>query len=130
MPSPIARNGMPNNAKMPPTLALEVQKTAKAKNGIPNRNVCQLFLKAYMNGSGWAHHRTFSPRSCRDGSIVMHRRLAPVLGALLLDVAQVLVEHDAAFARERHEALATGAADQREICFTGQLDAPGGEARA
>src|SRR5262245_4194842 len=103
---------------------------ANAKNGIPNKNVCQLFLKAYINGWGLAHHRTFSPRSCKPGSIVMHRRLAPVLRALFLDVAQVLVEHDAALARECDEALATGAADQREIGFARELDAPGGEARA
>src|SRR5262245_56934922 len=63
-------------------------------------------------------------------SLVMHRRLTPMLGAFLLDVTQVLVEHDAALARERDEALAAGAADQGEICFTRELDAPGGEARA
>src|SRR5215467_16300872 len=63
-------------------------------------------------------------------SIIVHRRLAPVLGALLLDVAQILVEHDAAFAGERDEALAAGAADEREVGLAREFHAPGGEARA
>ena len=63
-------------------------------------------------------------------SIVMHRRLAPVLAALVLDVSEVLVEHDAVFARERDEALAARAADQRQARLARKLDAPGGEARA
>ena len=42
----------------------------------------------------------------------MHRRLAPVLGAFILDVGEVLIEHDADFARERDKALA--AAVQRK----------------
>src|SRR5262249_36826186 len=63
------------------------------------------------------------------GSVVMHRRLAPVLHGLLLDVAEVLVEDDAVLARQRDEALAAGAADQREAGLARELDAPGGEAR-
>src|SRR6266849_843365 len=78
--------------------------------------------------------RASSPASTRPSvgglSVVMHRRLAPVLAALLLDEAQVLVEHDAFLARERDEALAASAADQREIGLARELDAPGGEARA
>jgi hypothetical protein len=41
----------------------------------------------------------------------MHRSLAPVLGAFLLDEVEVLVEHDAVFASEGDEALAAGATD-------------------
>src|SRR5258708_3267770 len=61
-------------------------------------------------------------------SIVMRRALAPVLAALVLDVAQVLIEHDAVFTRERDEALAARAADQRQPRLAGQFDTPGGEA--
>src|SRR3954453_10569788 len=63
-------------------------------------------------------------------SIVMRRALAPVLAALVLDVAQVLVEHDAVLTRQRDEALAARAADQRQPRLAGKLDAPGREARA
>src|SRR5713226_5294754 len=63
-------------------------------------------------------------------SIVMHRRLALVLGALLLDIAQVLIEHDAAFAGERDEALAAGATDEREVGLARGRDRPGGGAGA
>src|ERR1700750_2204980 len=62
-------------------------------------------------------------------SIVMHRRLAPVLRALVLDVGQVLIEHDAVFARERDEAFSPRAPDQCQPCRARELDAPGGEAR-
>src|SRR5215470_13548474 len=63
-------------------------------------------------------------------SIVMHRRFAPVLGALFLDVGKILIEHDAVFAGERDEAFAARTADQGEVRLARQLDAPGGEARA
>src|ERR1700742_1570122 len=63
-------------------------------------------------------------------SIVMHRRLAPVLAALLLDVGKVLVEHDAVLAGERDKALAARAADQRQPGLARKLDPPGGEAGA
>ena len=53
--------------------------------------------------------------------------LAPVLGRFLLDVAQVLIEHDALLARERDEALAARAADQREAGLAREVDAPGSE---
>ena len=53
-----------------------------------------------------------------------------MLRALLLDIGQVLVEDDALLARERDEALAAGAADERQPGLAGELDAPGGEARA
>ena len=49
----------------------------------------------------------------------MHRGLAPVLGALVLDIGEVLVEHDAVLARERDEALAARAADQRQVGLAG-----------
>src|SRR5215471_7629698 len=51
----------------------------------------------------------------RMTSIIVHRGLAPVLGTLLLDVVEVLIEHDALLACERDEPLAARAADQREI---------------
>src|SRR5438067_1715392 len=63
-------------------------------------------------------------------SIVMHRRLAPVPAALLLDASEILVEHDAVLAGECNEALAARAADQREARLARELDAPGGKARA
>src|SRR5262245_42917344 len=63
-------------------------------------------------------------------SIVMHRGLAPVSGALLLDQPEVLVEHDAVLAGERDEALPAGAPDQGEAGLARELHAPGGEARA
>src|SRR4051812_47151148 len=62
-------------------------------------------------------------------SVVMHRRLAPVLAALLLDVSEVLVEHDAVLAGERNEAFSPCAADEREPGLACKLHAPGGEAR-
>src|SRR5262245_20683436 len=76
--------------------------------------------------------RASPPASTRPSgrSVVMHRSLAPVLRALLLDIGEVLVEHDALLAGERDEALAAGAADQREVGLARELDAPGGEARA
>src|SRR5262245_64260585 len=78
--------------------------------------------------------RASPPASTRPStgrvSVVMHRGLAPVLGALLLDVGEVLVEHDAVLAGERDETLAAGTADQREVGLARQLDAPGGGARA
>src|SRR6185295_13900828 len=76
--------------------------------------------------------RAWPPARTRPsvGSIVMHRRFAPVLRALLLDVVEVLVEHDAAFAGERDKALAARAPDQGEVGLARELDAPGGEARA
>src|SRR5205085_7558618 len=63
-------------------------------------------------------------------SIVMHRRLAPVPAALLLDASEILVEHDAVLARERNEALAARAADQREAGLARELDTPGSKAGA
>src|SRR5712672_3360797 len=68
--------------------------------------------------------RASPPASTRPSgrSIVMHRRLAPVLRALLLDEAEVLVEHDALLAGERDEALAASAADQRQVGLACQLD--------
>src|SRR5882724_1104669 len=54
-------------------------------------------------------------------SVVMHRRLAPVPRALLLDIVDILVEHDAVLAGERDEALSPRAADQREAGLAGKL---------
>ena len=48
----------------------------------------------------------------RFGLIVMHSGLAAVLGAFVLDISEVLIEHDALCAGKRDEALAAGAADQ------------------
>src|SRR6478672_4268813 len=63
-------------------------------------------------------------------SVLMHRRLAPVLAALFLDVGEVLVEHDAVLAGERDETFSPRAPDQRQPGLARKLDAPGGEARA
>src|SRR5213592_348565 len=60
-------------------------------------------------------------------SIVMHRRLASVLAALLLDVGEVLIEDDAVLAGERDEALAARAADQGEPGLARKLHPPGRE---
>ena len=58
----------------------------------------------------------------------MHRGLAPVFGAFVLDEGEVLIEDDAVLAGERDEALAARAADQCQIGLARQFDAPGGEA--
>src|SRR5262245_63958650 len=80
--------------------------------------------------------RASPPASTRpkvDGpaaSVVMHRRLAPVLHALVVDVAKVLVEHDTVLARQGDEAFSARAADQGQTGLAGEVDPPGGEARA
>src|SRR2546421_228255 len=51
-----------------------------------------------------------------------------MLAALVLDVGEILVEHDAVLACERNEAFSPCAADQREAGLARKLDAPGGEA--
>ena len=66
----------------------------------------------------------------RFGLIVVNRGLAAVLGAFVLDISEVLIEHDAICAGKRNEALAAGAADQRQVRFAREFDAPGGEAGA
>src|SRR5207302_512134 len=48
-------------------------------------------------------------------SIVMHRGLAAVLGALFLDIGEVLVEHDAVEAGERNKAFSARAPDQGQV---------------
>src|SRR5690349_6208459 len=63
-------------------------------------------------------------------SVVTTFTLALVLGRFLLDVSEVLVVDDALFAREDDEALAAGAADQRQSDLAREIDAPGGEAGA
>jgi hypothetical protein len=77
-------------------------------------------------------HKAESRRTAhaRFFSLIAHRGLAAMLGAFFFDISEVLVEHDAAFTRERDEALAAGAADQRQIRLARKLDAPSGEARA
>src|SRR5262249_29990297 len=74
--------------------------------------------------------RRIQPRRAREASIIVHRGFAPVLGALLLDQFEVLIEHDALLARARDETLAARATDQRKIRLARKLDAPGGEAGA
>src|SRR5262249_28415555 len=66
----------------------------------------------------------------RRASIIVYRGLAPVPGALFLDVLEILIEHDALLSGECDEALAARATDEREIRLAGELHAPGGEARA
>src|SRR4030081_2889983 len=97
---------------------------------MPNRKLWDAFLSAYRVGIGFPDQISLSPGSVSGTSIIVHSRLAPVLAALLLDISEVLVEHDARFARERDEALAARAADQRQVGLARKLDAPGREARA
>src|SRR5262249_32537053 len=61
-------------------------------------------------------------------SIVMDCGFAPMLGALLFDVAEVLIKHDAFLAGERDEAFAARAADQCQVRLAREFDAPSGEA--
>src|SRR5262249_56518833 len=68
------------------------------------------------------------PSVAGRGSIVMHGCLAPVLRALLLDVAEVLVEHDALLAGECDETLAARAADQSEVRLAREFHTPRSEA--
>src|ERR1700730_8710961 len=71
-----------------------------------------------------------STRPSVDGiSVFMHGRLAAVLGTLVSDIGEVLVEHDAILTGERDEAFAARPSDQGEVRLAGELDAPGGEAR-
>src|SRR5690242_20128379 len=72
---------------------------------------------------GRSHQTSFSPLArrrvmasgCRALLLIaIHRPLAPVLRAFLLDVGEVLIEHDAVFTRQSDKALAARAADQRE----------------
>src|SRR5690242_7678912 len=88
---------------------------------------------------GRSHQTSFSPLArrwvmasgCRALLLIaMHRPLAPVLRALLLDIGEVLIEHDAVFAGERDEAFSARAPDQCQAGLARELDAPGGEARA
>src|SRR5207302_721624 len=66
-----------------------------------------------------------------DGtSVVMRGCLAPMPGGFILDVTQVLVEHDARLAGERDEAFAARAPDQCEAGLAGELHPPRGEAGA
>src|SRR5262245_44305909 len=53
--------------------------------------------------------------------------LARMLPVLVLAMGEIRIEDDARLARERHEALAAGAADQRKVCLPRELDAPGRE---
>src|SRR5262245_19197055 len=62
-------------------------------------------------------------------SVVMHRGLAPMFRAFLLDQPEVLVEHDAVLPREGDEALPAGAPDQGEAGLARELHPPGREAR-
>src|SRR5262249_19540663 len=71
-----------------------------------------------------------SARRLRAASIIVHRGLAPVPGALLLDEFEVLIEHDALLARERDETLAARATHERQVRLARQFDAPGSETRA
>src|SRR5262249_3856791 len=78
----------------------------------------------------WRGRHDTPARRLRTASIIVHRGLAPVLGALLLDEFEILIEHNALFAGERDETLAARAAHEREVRLARQFDAPGGEARA
>src|ERR1700760_315091 len=66
----------------------------------------------------------------RDCSVIVHGGFAAMLGAFLVHVGEILIEHDPALTGERDEALAAGAPDQGEVRLAGELNAPGGEARA
>src|SRR5262249_9217992 len=56
--------------------------------------------------------------------------LAPMACGFFLDIVEALVVDEALGARQRDEALATGAADQRQSDLQRQVDAPGREARS
>src|SRR5712671_1840754 len=64
----------------------------------------------------------------RVSLLIAYGRLPPMLGAFLLHISEVLVEHDAALARKGDEAFAARASDQREIGLARQFHAPGREA--
>src|ERR1700721_1552950 len=68
--------------------------------------------------------------SVRRDLLVVHRRLTSVFGAFFLDISEVLIEHDSAFAGERDETLAPRPPDQRQIGFARQINAPGRKTRA
>src|SRR2546430_17700080 len=62
--------------------------------------------------------------------LLMHGRFSPLLCALLLDIGEVLVEHDPVLAGKRHEPLATRPSAKRQVGLAGKLHAPGGKTRA
>src|SRR5437764_7407766 len=53
-----------------------------------------------------------------------------MLGAFFGDISEVLIEHNAILTRQRDEALAAGAADQRKVWLARKLDAPGSKTGA
>src|SRR5882724_860355 len=63
-------------------------------------------------------------------SLVTVAALALVAGGLFFDESKVLIVDDAAFARQRDEAFAPRAPDQRQTHLPRQIDAPRREARA
>src|SRR5215475_3796538 len=84
----------------------------KSRKKIAIRSGCRALRSASHIAFGLSDQRSTSPGSSSGALLVMSRCFAPVLGALLFDVGEILVEHDAAFARQRHEAFAARAADQ------------------
>src|SRR5580704_19206105 len=89
----------------------------------------RLVAAAHAPRQAAGEHETES-RGCghaRFNSLVMHRGLAPMLGAFLFDKSEVLVKHNAVLAGKRDEAFATGAADQRQIRLARQFNPPGGK---
>src|SRR6185436_14359745 len=61
-------------------------------------------------------------------SVVIAAALALVAHGFLLDIVEVLVEHDALLARQRDKAFSARAADQREADLSREFHTPGGEA--
>src|SRR3954469_13257676 len=120
----MSTNGTPNRKNGPGArYAIDIQKIENAKKNRPDRSPMPASRRASSAGIGRSHQirrssranaRVISAGGTSFVSLIAHRRLAPVLGAFLRDVAQVLVEHDAFQSRERDEALAASAADQRE----------------
>src|SRR5436190_16348612 len=66
----------------------------------------------------------------RATSVVTRFALALVARGFLLDIVEVLVEHDALLPGQRNEAFSARAPHQRKPDLPRQLDTPGGEARA
>src|SRR5439155_24645287 len=66
----------------------------------------------------------------RVASVVTLFALALVPRGFFFDIIEVLVVDDAFLSRQRDEAFAAGASDQRQPDLTRQVDAPGGEAGA
>src|ERR1700759_1199140 len=100
----MSTKGTPNRKKGPGArYAIDIQKIANATKNRPDRSPTLISRRASSAGIGRSHQirrssraseREISAGGLNFTSLIADRRLAPVLGALFRDVAQVLVEHD------------------------------------